>query len=171
MTTGPSSKTPETVGSKLLKQHWAEQFLFKEARLIDQRQFTAWEDLWDETGAYWVPANGDASDPERDVSLIYDNRARLHTRIERYVHEFAHSQNPPPRTCRVISNIELDLQPDLWVVNSTFHLTESRTGVQIEWAGRTLHHLVERDQQLLIQFKKVLLVNNDQELTTLDFLL
>ena len=63
----------------MLEQHRVEQFLFPEARLIDERRFAEWEELWDDEGIYWVPANGDDTDPGPGVSLIYDNRSRLHT--------------------------------------------------------------------------------------------
>jgi 3-phenylpropionate/cinnamic acid dioxygenase small subunit len=39
----------------LLKQHRVEQFLFLEARLIDERRFSEWEALWVDEGIYWVP--------------------------------------------------------------------------------------------------------------------
>src|SRR6476469_7417105 len=58
---------------RLLEQRRIEQFLFHEARLIDERRFAEWERLWDDEGIYWVPANGEGTDPDRDVSLIYDN--------------------------------------------------------------------------------------------------
>jgi 3-phenylpropionate/cinnamic acid dioxygenase small subunit len=82
---------------EVLEQHRVEQFLFREAQLIDQRRFAEWEELWYEEGIYWVPANGDDTDPDRDVSLIYDNRSRLHSRVERYASGKAFSQQPPPR--------------------------------------------------------------------------
>lgn len=43
--------------------------------------------------------------------------------------------------------------------------------MRIDWVGRATHHLVERGGELRIALKKVVLVDNDQELTTLDFLL
>ena len=85
------------------------------------------------------------------------------------------SQQPPPRTAHIVANIVIE--PDgegndrQRVVHSTVQVAESRPGFRIDWVGRTTHHLVERDGQLRIAFKKVVLVDNDQELTTLDFVL
>jgi len=165
---------------RLLEQHRIEQFLFHEARLIDERRFAEWERLWDDEGIYWVPANGEATDPDRDVSLIYDNRSRLHSRVERYAGGKAFSQQPPPRTVHLVANVLLDDVADAdcraesdgrRLVHSTVQVAESRPGYRIDWVGSTTHHLVERDGDLRIRFKKVVLVDNDQELTTLDFLL
>ena len=155
----------------LIDQHRIEQFLYHEARLIDERRFEDWEALWEDDAIYWVPANGDGTNPDRQVSLIYDSRSRLHTRVERFAGGLAHSQEPPPRTTRVIGNVEIEPGEQGWVVHAALHLTESRPGVLTTWAGRTTHDLHERDGQLRITRKVVTLVNNDQELTALDFLL
>lgn len=158
---------------EVIEQHRVEQFLFREARLLDERRFAEWEDLWDDEGIYWVPANGDDTDPDRDVSLIYDNRARLHSRVERYAGGKAFSQHPPPRTAHIVANVAIDPAGDQRdhqrVVHSTVQVAESRPGFRVNWVGRTTHHLVERDGELRIIYKKVLLVDNDQELTTIDF--
>ena len=160
---------------EVLEQHRIEQFLFREARLIDERQFAEWEELWDDDGIYWVPANGDSTDPDREVSLVYDNRSRLHSRVERYASGKAFSQQPPPRTAHIVANVMIEANGDRdhrqRVVHSTVQVAESRPGYRIDWVGRTTHHLIERDGELRIVFKKVVLVDNDQELTTLDFVL
>lgn len=163
----------------LLAQHRVEQFLFREARLIDERRFAEWEELWTDDGIYWVPAHGSGTDPDTAVSLVYDNRARLHSRLERYASGKAFSQQPPPRTVHLVANVMIE--PELSggdevgdaaiVVHAAVQVAESRPGVRIDWVATTTHHLIERDGELRIRFKKVVLVNNDQELTTIDFVL
>ena len=164
---------------ELLEQQRVEQLLFLEAQLIDGRRFAEWEALWVADGIYWVPANGDDTDPRSQVSLIYDNRSRMHNRVERYAGGKAISQQPPPRTAHLVSNVTIKppesdevVGGDVsLIVHSAVHVAESRPGVRVDWAGRVIHHLVERQGALQIVFKKVMLVDNDQELTTIDFLL
>lgn len=161
---------------ELLSHHRIEQFLFLEARLIDERRFGEWVELWTDEGTYWVPANGEHTDPERQVSLIYDNRARLQTRVERFASGKAHSQQPPPRTAHLVGSVTaaeaaVDGPEREWVVRSVVRVAESRPGRRVDWCGHVIHHLVECDGQLRIASKKVLLVDNDQELTTIDFIL
>ena len=164
---------------ELLEQQRVEQLLFLEARLIDERRFAEWEALWVEDGIYWVPANGDDTDPHSQVSLIYDNRSRMHNRVERYVGGKAISQQPPPRTVHLVSNVIVEsaasdgtVDGDVsLVVHSTVQVAESRPGVRVDWVGRVIHHLVECQGAFRIVFKKFALVDNDQELTTIDFLL
>lgn len=168
----------------LVEQQRVEQLLFLEARLIDERRFAEWEALWVDEGIYWVPANGEDTDPNTDVSLVYDNRSRMHNRVERYVGGKAYSQQPPPRTVHLVANVAVEHAEAagpggdgaggadaVRVVHSTLQVAESRPGARIDWVGRVTHHLVERDGALRIAFKKVVLVDNDQELTTIDFLL
>ena len=155
----------------------AAQFLYGEARLADEHQYDAWEALWTDDGIYWVPANGEHTDPDADVSLIYDNRSRMQNRVERYVGGKAYSQQPPPRTAHLVANVAIepigvdDGEDRQWAVHSTVQVAESRPGLRVDWVGRVTHHLVERERELRIAFKKVLLVDNDQELTSIDFLL
>ncbi|MGE3449449.1 MAG: aromatic-ring-hydroxylating dioxygenase subunit beta, partial [Microbacteriaceae bacterium] len=103
--------------------------------------------------------------------------------VERYVGGKAYSQQPPPRTVHLVSNVAVErpgpVEPGdgaggaggQLVVHSTLQVAESRPGARIDWVGRVTHDLVERDGALRIAFKKVVLVDNDQELTTIDFLL
>lgn len=164
---------------ELVEQHRIEQLLFLEARLIDERRFAEWEALWVDEGIYWVPANGENTDPDHEVSLIYDNRSRMHNRVERYVGGKAISQQPPPSTVHLVGNVTIDADAPGPVADEEVHRTvystvlvaESRPGERIDWVGRVTHHLVERQGELRIAFKKVVLVDNDQELTTIDFLL
>jgi 3-phenylpropionate/cinnamic acid dioxygenase small subunit len=59
-----------------------EQFLFLEAHLQDTHAYDEWEALWEDDAIYWVPANGQDTDPDKQMSIIYDNRSRIGIRIE-----------------------------------------------------------------------------------------
>src|SRR5580700_2414980 len=82
-------------------------FIYKEARLQDEHQYEAWEALWTDDGVYWIPANGDDIDPEKEMSIIYDNRSRIALRIRQFHTGLRISQEPKSRLVRVVSNIEI----------------------------------------------------------------
>src|SRR6266700_708521 len=87
-------------------------FLYKEARFQDEHRYEAWEALWTDDGVYWVPANGADIDPEKEMSIIYDNRSRISLRIKQLLTGKRHTQTPQSRLRRLVSNIELlDQQP------------------------------------------------------------
>ena len=151
-----------------------EQFVYLEARLQDEHRYTEWEALWTDDALYWVPAGADDIDPERQVSFIYDNRQRIASRIRQLNTGARPSQIPPSRMRRTISNIEIGTVAD-WVgdirVESNFMLAQSRAGLMNLWAGRTLHRIRPAEGGFRLVTKKVMLVNNDQPIPNLGFLI
>jgi 3-phenylpropionate/cinnamic acid dioxygenase small subunit len=156
----------------LLKQ--VEQFIYREARLADELEYDEWEALWTDDAIYWVPANGDDIDPTTQISVLFDNRSRISTRIKQLQTGKRHSQNPPSRLRRLVSNVEL-LEPgedseDIQV-GANFIIYESRERGVTLWAGRSEYRLRRTDDGLRMAYKKVLLVNNDRPLSTMSFLI
>ena len=149
-----------------------EAFLYREARLIDEHRYDEWLALWADDGVYWVPCNEDDTDPARQVSIIYDDRLRLGDRVERLKSGAAWAQEPKSRMRRVIANIEIEEGENGEVsVASNFILAELRRHVQNMWAGRTTYKLRLENGSFKIAYKKVMLVNNDEEIPALVFLI
>jgi len=149
-----------------------EEFLYREAQLRDEHRFDEWLALWTQPALYWVPSNRDEVDPQREVSLIYDDWVRLQLRIARLKSGFAHAQEPKSRMRRLISNIEIDEATEREVVvHSNFLLAELRRGKQDLFAGRTIHRLHHGDGVFKLMSKKVLLVNNNEPIDNLTFLI
>jgi benzoate/toluate 1,2-dioxygenase beta subunit len=148
------------------------QFLYHEALLMDEHRYDDWLALWTEPALYWVPSNRDQIDPRREVSLIYDDWVRLQLRIARLKSGFAHAQEPKSRMRRIISNVEIEVaENDEVITHSNFMLTELRRGKQDLFAGRTTHRLRPDDGAFKMISKKVLLVNNDEPIDNLTFLI
>jgi benzoate/toluate 1,2-dioxygenase subunit beta len=153
-------------------QQKVEQFLFREAQTMDEHRFDEWLALWSDPALYWVPSNRDELDPAREVSLIYDDRVRLQFRIARLKSGFAHAQEPRSRMRRLISNIEIEEAANGEIVtHSNFILAELRRGKQDLFAGRTTHRLRPENGSFKLISKKVLLVNNDEPIDNLTFLI
>jgi 3-phenylpropionate/cinnamic acid dioxygenase small subunit len=149
-----------------------EQFIYREARLQDELEYDAWEALWTDDAIYWVPVNADDSDPEREMSVIYDNRSRISTRIKQLHTGKRHSQNPPSRLRRLISNVEvLGSDGDDVLVGANFLVYESRERGVTLWAGRSEYRLRREEGEWRMARKSVYLVNNDRPLNTLAFLI
>lgn len=150
----------------------ARQLLYREARYMDTASYDDWLALWAEQGTYWVPCNDADTDPARHVALLYLDLDGLRARFMRLVRDDAYAQNPPSRLCRVVSNVEIDGDDDLdtATVHSTFNLTELRRGHQNTFAGRSEHSLVLQEGAWKIERKKVVLVNLDEPIANLSFL-
>src|SRR5216683_2781852 len=149
-----------------------ENFLYREARLMDENAYEQWLSLWaGENICYWVPSNADEADPGEQISIIYDNRKRLEARIKRLASGYAFAQDPKSRMRRVISNIEIEEGANGEITAySNFVLTELRRGKQDVFAGRTIHKLRTAGDAFKIFYKKVMLVNNDEFIDNLTFL-
>jgi benzoate/toluate 1,2-dioxygenase beta subunit len=159
-----------TLDLDLLRE--VEQFVYREARLQDEHEYEAWEALWTGDGTYWVPANGDASDPTTVMSVIFDNRSRIATRVKQLQTGKRHSQSPPSRIRRIISNVELLGEEDGDVLaGANFVVYESRERGITTWAGRSTYRLRQTEVGLRMAHKKVALVDNDRPLYTLAFLI
>ncbi len=149
-----------------------EQFLYREARYADEHDYDAWEALWTDDALYWVPAGSDTADPATHVSVVYDNRSRISTRLRQLRTGKRYAQAPPSSMRRLISNVEIlgDQDGDT-VVGANFILAESRpSGTEI-WAGRTTYRLRVVDGALRLSYKKVSLTNAGQPLPTMAFLI
>lgn len=152
-------------------RHQIENFLYREARLMDENAYDEWLALWADEALYWVPANADDIDPLRHVSIVYEDKVHLEDRIERLKSGAAYAQDPKSRMRRVIANIEIEEggQGEV-IVYSNFNLTELRRSQQRTFAGRTIHKLRPAGESFKIAYKKVLLVNNDEVISNLTFL-
>ena len=60
-----------------------EKFLAFEARLLDEARFDDWLGLFLPDAKYWVPSEPHQESPYDTVSLMYDDRRLLETRVRR----------------------------------------------------------------------------------------
>jgi 3-phenylpropionate/cinnamic acid dioxygenase small subunit len=151
--------------SETLDLNRCERFLQHEARLLDEGKFDDWLALFTPDGCYWVPSEPDQENPHDTVSLIYDDRRLLETRVRRLASPRIYSQEPRSRTSRIISNISIeDSHADTCTVRSKFVMIEYRRESQRLFAGTAFHRLVQADGGIRIASKRVDLVNCDAPL-------
>ena len=141
-----------------------ENFLYREVRLLDERRFEEWTDLFADDGYYWVPAYPNQDDPYQAVSIFFDDRDLMRTRLSRLDHPKIHAQKPPSRTVHFVSNIEIDenhADNDEILVHSTALMMEFRLDKQTSYGGRCRHLLRKTDDGFKIAYKRVDLINCD----------
>ena len=147
------------------------QFLYREARLADSHDYDGWEALWEDDGLYWVPANGLDTDPETQMSILYDNRSRIHVRIEQLKTGRRHTQTPRSELARMISNIEIGevAEREVTVFANSMIYEDNLRGETV-WATRNEYRLRLVGGAFRLVFKKIGLVNNGKPIFTLSFL-
>ena len=145
-------------------------FVVHEARLADENRYEEWESLWADDGVYWIPT-GDDKDPETQVSFVFDNRHRIGSRIAQLRSGRRHSQTPPSKMRRQLSNFEVTAEDgDVVELAANFSLFEHRYATTI-WAGRYLYRLRRTADGLALVKKTVLLINNEGPIKTIAFIL
>ncbi|MBO39828.1 MAG: hypothetical protein CMM75_11735 [Rhodospirillaceae bacterium] len=156
--------TPAAGGIEGIDREPFEKFLIHEGRLLDDRKFEAWMELFTEDGLYWVPSTQDQPDPFNQASLFFDDRQLMKTRIERLRHPRIHIQTPPSRTNHMVSNViveEADENAESFLVSSSMMMGEYRLDVQRFFMGRQFHRLVREGNTFRITLKRVNLINCD----------
>lgn len=149
-----------------------EQFLYHEAHLQDVHDYDGWEALWTHDAIYWVPANGQDTDPETQMSIIYDSRSRIGIRIAQLKTGRRHTQTPRSEIVHVISNIvvtEVDSTEVSARANALVY--EDNLRGETLWGSRNEYRLRLVDGAFRLVRKKVGLVNNARPVFTLSFLI
>jgi 3-phenylpropionate/cinnamic acid dioxygenase small subunit len=153
----------------------ATDFLYREARLADEARYAEWLALWTDDGVYWVPATTDlAASPDTHISHVYDNRARIDTRVKRLQTGQRYSQEPASLMRRIVSNVEVTAEGGELVAGSNFLLGELSIQARHEmhwWIGRATHRLRRVGGALRMASKKVVLINAAEPLPNLSFLI
>ena len=141
-----------------------EEFIIHEARLLDERRFRDWMELFADDGTYWVPAVPGQENPFDQASLFYDDRELMKTRVDRLEHPRIHVQTPPSRTAHLVGNViveDADQVKGEFSVGSTFIMVEYRDDEQRVFAGRQHHRLRRHGDTFRIVQKRVDLINCD----------
>lgn len=142
-----------------------EQFLYREAQLLDTQRYEEWLELYTEDATYWVPLEHGQSDPFETSSIIRDDRTLLELRVRQARHPRAHARLPLARTVHQVGNIMVLSEENSEIkVASTLQLVEFRSERQRLWGALVEHRLRRVPQGLRIAHKRVDLVNSEGEL-------
>ena len=145
-------------------------FIYQEARLLDEKRFDEWYELFAEDGHYWVPAAPGQADPHLHNSLAYEDRFLLKLRVERLKSPQAFSQQPPSRCHHVLQAPEVESLAEL-KLRTSFSYTETRGDESQHYAATAWHTLVARDGELKIKLKRVDILNCDAMLPSIQLFL
>ena len=143
------------------------QFLYREARALDDKDWDAWLACYAPEAEFWMPSWDDddklVEDPQTEISLIwYGHKGGLEDRVFRIRTERSSATSlPEPRTSHNISNVEILEQGGgecrlrfNWVTFSYRYKTTD------SYFGTSFYTLVTRGAQPLIRRKKVVLKND-----------
>jgi 3-phenylpropionate/cinnamic acid dioxygenase small subunit len=149
-------------------------FVYEEARLLDDGEYESWLALFDDAGRYWVPLKGRLQqDGERYTSIADEDVLLLKIRVERLRNGRAHSQHPASRCQHVLQRptlVEADESARQWTLRTPFSYQECRGETIVVLYGHYVHVLRQQDDALRIRLKRVNLVNADAALPMIQLL-
>lgn len=143
-------------------QREVEQFLYRQAELLDDKQWQAWIDLFADDGVYWAPVTPQQTEWEGSPSIFAEDKLLMEIRKNRVTHPNAWSQAPMWETNHLVSHVALEQVGENEIkVRSRFHLMELRRDNVRHFGGRYQHWLVRgADGALRIKLQRVDLFNS-----------
>jgi 3-phenylpropionate/cinnamic acid dioxygenase small subunit len=174
------------------EQRTLERFYFLEARLLDDRQYQQWLGLLDEGLSYVIPSRVNVlvnnrqrgteemiaveRELEREDSmgtpLREENLFHLALRVERAYKINSWTENPPPRTRRIVGNIEVMARDgDCLSVWNNFHMYFARPGSANHiYSGQRRDELIATDGAYRLRRREVILDYADIDKPTVGLL-
>ena len=149
-------------------------FVVREARLIDEKRFDEWYELFADDAYYWVPLAPGQADPLAHNSLAYDDKLLLKLRIERLKLPTAYAQKPASRCHHVMQAPELEKADPArgeFLTRTPFIYTETRGDESQRYAATAWHTLVDSGSGLRIRLKRVDILNADAALPSIQLFL
>ena len=139
-------------------------FVHHEARLLDERKFEDWIELFANNGHYWIPSRPGQTNTSTVPSIIYENRPLLIIRVKRLRHPKAYAALPEPRTLHVIGNLEEkdhNATDHEYRVTCNLMVTEHQQSTTRIFSATCEHILQQKNDEFKILLKRIDLINSD----------
>jgi 3-phenylpropionate/cinnamic acid dioxygenase small subunit len=149
-------------------------FVLREARLIDEKRFEEWFELFTEDAYYWVPLAPGQADALNHNSIAYEDKLLLRLRIERLASPLAYSQKPASRCHHVLQMPEVEKSDPAkgeYLTRTPFLYTETKGDESQRYAATAWHTLVWAQGRLRIRLKRVDILNCDAALPSIQLFL
>lgn len=119
------------------------QFLYQEARFLDDEQWDDWLNCYAPEASFWMPSWDDfdrlTEDPMSEISLIYyPDRQGLEDRVFRIKTERSSATTPDTRTSHNVSNVEvMKVEGSKITVRFNWHTLSFRYKTNYSYFGRS----------------------------------
>jgi benzoate/toluate 1,2-dioxygenase beta subunit len=142
-------------------QHEVEQFLYRQADLLDTKRWQDWIDLFAKDGIYWMPPEASYKTWDGMPSIFAEDKNLMTVRMNRVLHPDAWSQKPLWGTNHIVSNVSIQkiLKNGDVEVRSRFHMMELRRDDVRHFAGSYTHRLKRTKSGFRIKLQRVDMTN------------
>lgn len=148
------------------------EFIWREAELLDRRDYRAWLELWDPNGIYVVPIDPDTTDYEATLNYAFDDQHMRELRVQRMTSGYSASAADAAHTVRTVSRFTRSSDSaDLVEVKSSQIIIAYKRGVSTIFAADLTHKISTANGQPLLVEKVIRLINSTEALNAIGFLL
>ena len=141
-------------------QHEVEQFLYKQAELLDTKQWEKYIALFSADGLYWMPPDASYETWDGQPAIFAEDKNLMTVRMNRVLHPDAWSQRPLWGTNHVVYNVIVEKESKTEVlVRSRFHMMELRRDDVRHFAGSYMHQLKKGKGGFQIKLQRVDMTN------------
>lgn len=140
---------------QLLLQHEIENFLYREAELLDERHFDEWLDIIAEDIHYYMPMRRNVkfgeqerenTSDESEISWFDEGKVTLTGRVKQINTGLHWAEEPLSRVCHVVSNVQiLDVRGDEVTVKSRFIVYRNRLQDETDFFVGKREDILRRD--------------------------
>lgn len=142
-------------------QHAVEQFLYRQAEILDGKRWQDYVDLFTADGIYWMPADPAHKTWDGVPSIFAEDKNVMTVRMKRVLHPDAWSQRALWGTNHMVGNVVIEKAAPNGdaVVHSRFHMLELRRDDVRHFAGAYTHHLKRTADGYRIKLQRVDMTN------------
>jgi 3-phenylpropionate/cinnamic acid dioxygenase small subunit len=153
----------------------AVELVWREAELLDRKEYAAWNGLFTGDGTYVIPIAPDTEDFAATLNMVYDDARMRQLRVNRMTEGYAIAAVDAARTVRTVSRFVPESVSDEEVVlRSAQVLIAYKRGRHDIWAADLVHRLRlssagPEDDRIVL--KVVRLVDSEEAVPAAGFLL
>ncbi len=153
------SAISQDISQEMALRFEIENFLYREAELLDAWALKDWLKLLTEDATYYVPPTDKPQASHRDtLYIIADDIIRLRERVIRLLDPACHIEYPPSRTRRFISNVRVQAAEGGYEARANFIVYRHRRGGDIRtFTGEYRYFLVRQEGGLKIAERRATL--------------
>lgn len=148
---------------------------WREAELLDRREYESWNALYTEEALYVIPIDPDTTDHANTLNMVYDDARMRRLRVSRLTEGYAIAAVDAARTVRTVSRFVPESVSDTGVVlRSAQILVAYKRSRHDLWAADVTHHIrlsPEGPDADRITRKVIRLINSDAPVPAAGFLL
>ncbi|MGI4855728.1 MAG: aromatic-ring-hydroxylating dioxygenase subunit beta [Janthinobacterium lividum] len=150
----------------------ATRLIWREAELLDRKNYTAWLDLWTTGGFYVIPIDPDTEDFAASLNYVYDDQTMRGLRVERMSGGYSASASDAARTVRSVSRfVAGELTDDIIEIRSSQIVAANKRGVTTLFGADLTHRIRVANDQAWIVDKVIRLIDSHEALSAIGFLL